>query len=139
MGAKEFFQSVLEAQRELKLIRKKREHYLDMATGTSGMSETNIRSSGKRSRVEAAALELVELADQLDKEAEIYVERVKLAEQIIQKLEKPRYRQVLTLRYLAGHSWRTVADEMDYADVNSAFHVHGWALRAAEKFLPTVH
>lgn len=135
MEAKEFFQSVLDAQRAIYAIREKQEHYTEMATGMSGMSETNIRSSSRRSRVEAAAVGLVDLSDKLDKEAEKYLARIRQAEQIIQKLEKPRHRQVLTLRYLAGHSWRTVADEMDYKDIKSAFRVHGWALMEAQKFL----
>ena len=135
MTAREVFQAALDAEKEIRNIQRRKQHYLDMATGMSGMSETVIRSQSGRSRVEKAALELVDLADRLDREAEQYTAAVKRAEDLIGKLKKPRHREVLELRYLAGHSWRTVADEMDYQDIKSAFRVHGWALLEAQKIL----
>lgn len=130
-----FFRSVREAESAVKRIRMKQEHYLDMATGMSGMSESNIRSTSTRSRVEMAAMGMVDLCDALGAEAEQYLALIRRAEEITARIVNHRYRQVLELRYLMGYSWERVAAEMGYKDVKSAFRVHGWALLEAQKIL----
>ena len=133
MQVKEFLQSIRGAEREIKVLRAKQEHYLDMATSMGGMSESNIRNTNKRSRVETAAVELVVLADQAGDQAEALIRRLKAAEWLIAQVENPRYRQVLTLRYLAGKSWTVIAREMGYREEHNAHTTHGWALAAAQK------
>ena len=135
MRAKEFFFSVRDAERKIKILRKKQRHYQELAISVGGMSETNIRTVSGRSRTETAALRLVEVEDQIADEAEQYVSLIKKAEAIVMRIEKPRYREVLELRYLCGLSWRSVSDEMGFRDVKSVYRVHGWALAAAQKFL----
>lgn len=135
MTAKEIFQDAMKAQKEIKLLNGRRAHYIEMATSLSGMSEVYIRSTEKRSRTEAAAIGLVEVADKLGEQGERYLAQVRNAEEIIARLEKPRHRQLLTLRYIEGLSWRSVSDEMGYKDPQSVYRVHGWALLAAEKIL----
>ena len=135
MRAKEFFLSVRDAEHKVKSLRQRQRKYKEMACSISGMSETNIRSVGSRSRTETAALRLVDVEEQIADEAEHYVALIEQAEAVIRQISKPRYRQVLELRYLCGLSWRTVSDEMGYRDAKSAFRVHGWALAAAQKIL----
>ena len=60
---------------------------------------------------------------------------VRQAQDVIRQIPQARFREVLTLRYLCGHTWRTISDEMDYADGKSVFRVHGWALQAADAVL----
>ena len=138
MGAKEFLQSIRDAERRIRAIRAMRAHYLEMACSMTGMSETNIRSTTKRSRVETSALELVELADELGGKAEELVGLVKKAEAVIAQIENPRYREVLSLRYLAGKSWVEVAGAMGYRDVHSAHAMHGWALKEFQRKMEKV-
>ena len=138
MESREFFRQVYNAQMEIQLLRRRRDKYMDMATGMSGMSETNIRSSGTRSRVEAAAMQLVELSDRLDNAAEEYAARVREAETLISMLDRPKHRQVLTLRYIECRSWPEITEIMGYTDKKSAFRIHGWALVAAQKLLDRV-
>lgn len=138
MESREFFRQVYNAQTEIQLLRRRRDKYMDMATGMSGMSETNIRSSGTRSRVEAAAMQLVELSDRLDNAAEEYAARVREAETLISMLDRPKHRQVLTLRYIECRSWPEITEIMGYTDKKSAFRIHGWALVAAQKLLDRV-
>ena len=133
MSVKEYLQSIRGAEREIRILKEKRQHYLDMATSMSGMSESTIRNTNKRSRVEIAAVNLVELSDEISEQAELLQRRVKGAEWLISKLDKPRYRQVLTLRYLAGKSWADVAREMGYQETHNAHTIHGWALAEAQK------
>ena len=135
MTARDVLLAAKEGREEIENILRRREKYLDMAVRISGKSESGIRSQSNRSRVEEAALRLVSIADELSRTAEKYAEDVMRAEDLIRKIKKPRYRQVLELRYLSGESWRTVADIMNYSDVKSAFRVHGWALYEAERIL----
>ena len=84
----------------------------------------------KRSRVETAALELVDLAAELGEEATALVQALREAEKLIGRLTDSRHRLVLSLRYLEGRGWADVARVMGYADVESAYRAHGWALAA---------
>ena len=133
--AKEILQEAFWAQKELRKLEQRRAHYIAMATSMSGMSETHIRSTEVRSRTESAAIGLVEVADKIGVQMERYLAAVKKAEDIIGKIEKPRYREVLSLHYLEGLPWRTVSERMEYRDEKSVFRVHGWALLEAEKKL----
>ena len=135
MTAKEIFQEAYNAQREIKRLEQRRQHYLEMAIMVAGMSETNIRSTEKRSRTESAAIGLATVAEQLKAPAEQYLQAVRRAEDIIGKLDKPRHREVLSLHYLEGLPWGTVSSRMGYQDPKSVFRVHGWALLSAEKIL----
>lgn len=135
MTARTVFQEALDARRKIRSIQRRQAYYRDMAVSTAGMSEVRIRSLTGRSRVERAALELVQLADQLEGQAEQYAGAVARAEALIRAIKKPRHQQVLELRYLAGLPWRAVADAMGYADVKSVFRVHGWALLEAQRLL----
>ena len=135
MTAKEFFQSVLDAEKELYQIRKQREHTVEMATKMGGKSDIRVQVSGQRSQVEDAAVRLADLADRLDAQEKKLVERIQRAEKIISRIPQAKFREVLRLRYLCGHSWRTISDEMDYTHPNSVYTVHGYALEAAEKVI----
>jgi len=135
MTVKQYFESVRQAERELKLIRRQQEHALELGTRLGGAgSETHIRSPGVRSPVETAGIRLADLDTELQSEAERYLALVAEARALISKIPQERFREVLTLRYICGHSWRTVSDDMDYADSKSVFRVHGYALKAAEKY-----
>lgn len=111
---------------------------MEIATGTSGFSETAIRSSDVKSKVESSAIKLVEICNRLDREVDQYTEIITQAEDLISRIDNRRYRQVLTLRYIEGLSWKQVCSEMGYSDIKSAFRMHGWALAMAETKLHDV-
>ena len=136
MQAKEFMDNVRKAEIELKLIAQKRMHYQELATSI-GVKLTGMPGSGQKgaSRVEAGAIGLVDLyADLYAKEAE-YSALVKKAEDLISKLDQEKFRQVLTLYYIAGCNWKTIQDEMKYKDEKSAYRCHGYALRELQKLM----
>lgn len=135
MTSKEFFRRVWEAQKEISIINMRREKYLSIAVGMGGMSETGIHATGNKSKVELAALSLVELSDRLGNTAAEYAKLVSDAEGLISRLERQRHRQVLTLRYIEGRPWKAISDIMGYQDEKSVFRVHGWALKAAQQLL----
>lgn len=135
MQAKIFMMRVRQAEHELKLINQKRRHFVELA-GSIGVSASAVPSKPTgASRVEAAAVSIVDLTTELDVKAAEYTKLIRKAETLIEKIPQERYRQVLTLRYLTGWSWRSISDEMDYRDPKSVYRVHGWALRELQKLL----
>lgn len=134
MQARAFFENVRQAERQLWLIRQQQEHAIEMATRLSGAGE-EIKSPNPQSTVETAAICLADLSKDLEERAAEYQKIVKAAQKIIDQIQQERFRQVLTLRYLCNHSWRTISDEMDYGGEKSVYKVHGWALREANKIL----
>lgn len=124
--------SALDAKREIQTLNRRREQYMAIATGMSGFSETYVRSTNVHSNVENAAVKLVELCEKIDRKAEQYAKAITDAETLISSLERPKYREVLTLRYIEGYQWRKICEIMGYRDEKSAYRIHGWALAEAE-------
>lgn len=133
MTAKALLHEAYEARMEINTLMRRRDQYMAMATGTSGMSETAIRSSEVKSKVESSAIRLVEICDRLDRKVAEYAQIIAQAEQLISRIERSKYRQVLSLRYLEGKSWKAICEIMGYRDEKSAYRIHGWALAEAEK------
>lgn len=138
MDAKNYFQQVREAEQEIRTLKHRRDHYEDMATSCSAMGGDVRRTKGMHSsKVEHLGLSLADLDRDLAMQERVYVRLVRQAQAIIAKLDKPRYRRVLTLRYLTGLGWQQIADDMGYSEMSSAFKVHGWALKAVQPLIPT--
>lgn len=135
MRAKDFFLAVRDAEHKIKVLRAKERKYRELASSITGMSETNIRSTGNRSRTESAAVRLVDVEDEIADAGEQYVDLIEKAEKVLGQIKTQRYVDVLTYRYILGLSWRSVADEMGYKGPKSVYEVHGWALAAAQRIL----
>lgn len=137
MTAKQYFLSVLAAEKELKLIRAKIRHYEDIGYSITGgsMDSPVVSHSRGSSRVEAAAMGIFDATRALEQKAREYVAEIQRAERLIAKLPQERYRQILTLRYLCGWSFRSISDELHYQDQKSVYRAHGWALKAAGEIL----
>ena len=139
MDARTLFHSVRDAERALWMIRQQREHIREMSTKICGSGgDARIRNPNKRSYVEQAACRLADLDMELYQETEKYATLVHEAREIIKKIPKPKLREVLTLRYLCGHSWRTISDEMEYADEKSVYRAHGYALLEADRIITKI-
>lgn len=122
------------AEREIRLLGAKKRHYEDMGFSISPKL-TGMPGSGQRgaSKVEAAAVGMVDILASLQEQIERYSRIVKEAENIIARIPQEKYRQLLTLRYLVGLSWPSISDEMGYRDRNSVYRAHGYALIEARK------
>ena len=135
MTAKEFMEQVRRAEVTLKLINERKRHYKELATSI-GVKLTGMPSAKQGgSSVESGAIGLVDLDNELRKKEAEYVAIVKKAETAIDKIPQEKFRTVLTLRYLCGHSWKLLRDELDYADEKSIFACHRYALKALQKVL----
>lgn len=135
MTAKEFMAQVRKAEVELKLIHERKRHYQELATSI-GVKLTGMPSSKQGgSSVESGAIGLVDLAVELDKKEKEYVAIVKKAEELIAKVPQEKFRMILVLKYICGHSWKLLRDEMDYADEKSVYACHRYAMKALQKVM----
>ncbi|MBP5478707.1 MAG: DUF1492 domain-containing protein [Bacteroidaceae bacterium] len=135
MTAREYMARVRKAETELKLIADKKLHYAELATSI-GVKLTGMpHGGGNTSKVETSAVGIVDLMSELEKKEKEYIAFVKEAEALIEKLPQEKFRMVLVLRYICGHSWKLIRDEMDYADEKSVFRCHGYALKALQRIM----
>ena len=137
MRAKLYFMRIRNAERELKLIRAKIRHYQDLGYSITGGSLDSpvVSHSRGASRVETAAMGIYEATEALVEQETCYVSLIHQAEDLVASVANERYRQILTLRYLADWSWRSISDELGYKDPKSVYKAHGWALKAAQEIL----
>ena len=140
MKAKQYFCRVRAAEQDLKAIRAKIRHFQDIGYSITGgsMDSPVVSHSRGSSRVESAAMGIFDMTRELEARAQEYVAIVKEAEAVISKMTHERYRQILTLRYLAGWSFRSISDELAYKDPKTVYRAHGWALEEAQKILDQI-
>ena len=138
MTAKQFLQRVTQAEKEISILQARMRHYEDMGlTITSHMSNTPGSHKNASSRVESAAVGFLDSLDAIQGKLRAYSAIIDDAEKMIGKIPQERYRRLLSLRYLAGMSLRSVGDELGYKDRNSVYRAHGWALLELEHVLQT--
>jgi len=136
MQAKEFMESVRRAERELKIISAKRRHYEDLIQSIgSNMGAAVISKPTGVSKTETAALGIIEMTELLAAQEKEFAAKVQEAEKLIAKLRQPKFRQILTLRYLCDWSWKSISDELDYSDEKSVFRCHKFALKELQKVM----
>jgi len=137
MNAKAYFQRVLEVENELKMARAKIRHYEDIGYSITGgtMDSPVVSHSRGSSRVETAAMGIYAATEALEAQVKEYLSVIREAERIVSQVPQTRYQEILTLRYLAGWSFRSISDELGYRDSKSIYKAHGWALAAAQKVL----
>lgn len=129
MSPKEYLQQVARAERELKTLRLRVQHYESMGFSiTSRTGNGPIQASTPHSKVENAAIGIVDTLRDIEAQIRAYTVTVNEAEKLIKKVPQENYRRILTLRYLCGMSFRSVSDEMQYTDRNSIYRAHGYAL-----------
>ena len=127
--AKAYLQRVAFAEREIKTLKARIAHYEDLGLSiTAFRTDTRVIASEGASRVEMAAVGIVDSLGSLDANLRAYEAIVGDAEKRIRKIPQENYRRLLTLRYLCGMSFRSVSDELRYEDRNSIYRAHGYAL-----------
>ena len=91
------------------------EKYREMAMQATGRTDA-IRVSGttERSKVEKYILELWDVHNELQQEIAQLMDKSREAEKQIGRLTDERYRAVLELRYLCGHTWEEIAERLHF-------------------------
>ena len=127
--AKAYLQRVAFAEREIKTLKARIAHYEDLGLSiTAFRTDPPVIASKGASRVEMAAVGIVDSLGSLNANLGAYTAIVRDAEEKIKKIPQENYRRLLTLRYLCGMSFRSVSDELRYEDRNSIYRAHGYAL-----------
>ena len=135
MKAKDFFSQVRRAEKELKVLNAKLDHYKEIGLSIGGSSGVIGNKQKGTSRVELAAIGAVDVFRDLEKEKAEYMAIIARAEQIIRNIPQEKYRMILNYRYLCGWSYKSISDELKYNDPNSVYRAHGWALREAQRII----
>ena len=137
MRAKDFFRAVIHAERELMMLRAQIAHLRDVGTSISGGNIDGCVVSHSRggSRVESAAMGIYDATRKLEDQVREYTKVITKAQKVISMIPQDKYRQILTLRYLSGWSFRSISDELRYNDPKSVYRAHGWALAAAQRVI----
>ena len=136
MKAKTFFLRTRSAESDIKRLERLIEHYNTL--GASISSKWGGIGGGKgnnSSRVETAAVGIIEAERGILDELNRYRRIVAEAENVISRIPQDRFRQILTLHYLGGMALADVARTMNYKYTENMYKAHGWALAAAQKIL----
>ena len=138
MTAKEQLNAIRDEDRAIQNAIDRVDGWYDAATrGTGSMEAERVSGTGERSRVETAVCRMVdyEREQHLTARIDALVDMRQSAERIIKRIDSPRFRQVLTLRYLQMESWAwtwdKVAEKMQISR-RSVDAVHGGALQEFE-------
>ena len=136
MKPKEYLQRVAHAEREIRTLKAKVAHFEDLGLRiTTASGDAHIRPSTPSSRVETAAVGIVDALEDINANLRAYAVIVSDAEKLIRKVPQENYRRILTLRYLCGWKLPKIGEELRYTDRNSIYRAHGWALLEFGKVL----
>ena len=139
MNAKEYLEQVSRAEKEVRVIQAKIDHYRDVALSMSShFADAPIRASTPSSRVETVAVGIVDALEEWNANLGAYKAIIDRAEKLIDRIPQERYRLLLKYRYLCGWDLQRVGRELQYTDRNSIYRAHGWALLEMGKILEEV-
>ena len=136
LTAKAYLQQIAYAERQIRTIQAQIDHYRDLGLRiTSSMSNTPISASKGSSRVESAAVGIVDGLESLNANLRAYTVKCDHAVKLINMIPQERYRRLITLHYICGWKLPKVGEELGYQDRNSVYRAHGWALVEMQKML----
>lgn len=136
MTAKAFFLRARAAERDIKRLERLMDHFSSVgASVSSKWGGIGGRAGNSSSKVEAAAVGLFDTEKSILNELGRYRKIVAEAETVISRIPQERFRQILTLHYLAGMALADVARAMGYRHTENLYRAHGWALTAAQKII----
>lgn len=140
MYAKNYFQRVARAERDLRTITARIRHYQELGLLSPPPDSQGAPGGTKNpsSRVETAAIGIVDTTAALMARAAEYQRMITEAETVINQLSQDNFRRILELHYLCGMSLSSVSDEMRYRNPNSIYRAHSWALRAAQPIIDSL-
>ena len=125
MTAKEYLERIREIDREIDLLIAERNRTLDIVLQiTVDPSDVRAQSGSISSRVENAAIRMIDLSEKIDKKIDEYIDMKAEAGRLIDRLDDSRYRAVLKYRYIDGMKWREISKRMCFDE--------RWVLRLHE-------
>lgn len=133
MTAKEYLERIREVDREIDLLIAERNRALDIVLQiTVDPSDIRVQSGSVSSRVENAAIRMIDLAQKIDKKIDEYIDMKAEAVRLIDRINDARYRAVLKYRYVDGMKWDEIIESMKYESAQ-VFRIHIDAIIELEK------
>lgn len=133
MAAKEVLNYCERQQRALHAIMERQERYRTVAEGITTRLTGMPGSQNRNSRVEEAAIALVDLSDKLCECALRYKDAVEQVERVLCRMPTARYQEVLSRKYILLQSWEQIAEAMGFSDVSTVYKAHGRALQEFDR------
>lgn len=132
LSARAYLESISRADKRLEDMSWRAQHYREIAyRATGSMEATRVSGTAGRSKVEHNINRCLDIAQDIDREAEALRTRLARAREMIDGVSDPQGREVLELRYLSRLHWEEIAKRMNYTQRNVA-HIHGAALREVQ-------
>ena len=135
LTSKEFFQSVVGAERRVKAMTAQVLHMADLTTNTAVQLKTDpvLGSGGNRS--EQVEIDYIDSNLNLERQIRKHSKIIHQAEQILSELP-PMYDSILRYRYLCDMRWSEILPYYPrLSDIRQLYRIHGNALIAAQKIL----
>lgn len=128
MTAKEYLQQLRWKNARINSLLERQARYRDLATRRTA-SYRGMPGGGvnRVSSVEEYACKAADLAREIDRRIDEYVDLTREIEAAIGRVPDARYRELLRLRYISEWSWEKIAVEMRY-DERWVKQLHGYAL-----------
>lgn len=129
MTVKEWLDKGRKLDIELKQLREERKQALDLACScTSCPNDEKVQTSTKNTSDGkfAAYTEYSAMIDKKEFELLVYKSRM---HNLINRLDNPTYRTLLSLRYINCKTWEQIAEDMHYM-VRNIYNLHEQALKA---------
>ena len=106
------------------------EYWREFATKTQAvLSQVNTGGkNNKKSRIEESVCKIIDIEESLNKDIADLIGLKSKAMNIIDKIDVPEYKSLLTHRYICGKTWYEVADSMGYSYVHTVNRLHPKAL-----------
>lgn len=139
MTAKDFFKSVVGAERRVKAMTAQVMHMREIATNTSVQIKTDpvVGSGGNHS--EDMMVGYADSVRNLEDQIGAHLQLIHDAEIVLDQLPS-MYDTVLRYRYLCGMRWQEImACYPQLSDIRQLYRIHGYALVAAQKVIDRFH
>ena len=133
MTAKEYLSRAFDIERGIRVRREQLQYLKDLTeritTATDGV---RVDGTAPQSRIAVTVEKIVDLEQLIRRDAERMVRVYGEIQAVIDRIENPTYRVLLTWRYLCFKTWEQVSDEMHYS-WQWVHKLHSRALKAAQE------
>lgn len=101
---------------------------------TSSLKQDVVSASGSQDKLGDAVAKIVDLQNEINQSIDLYVDRKREVNRVLEQITDVDYLQVLSKRYLLYEPWEQIAMEMGYT-YRHITRLHGEALQAVRKIL----
>jgi len=101
---------------------------------TSSLKQDVVSASGSQDKLGDAVAKIVDLQNEINQSIDLYVDRKREVNRVLEQIRDVDYFQVLSKRYLLYEPWEQIAMEMGYT-YRHITRLHGEALQAVRKIL----